>query len=155
MIFPFLCLCGYRPCLRQAAHLPRRFPFTGHAIHHVVAGYLHTSPIWEQLIWMASCSTIPIDVGKEMGSEVTLGNPFERLPRWTPKQTMGSSFGVLGQAISVMSAANELRSMEQADILVTVPLLKYTTLDYNKADAIIKAGYDAAASKPPYWLPFP
>jgi NTE family protein len=42
---------------------------------------------------------------------------------------------------------NELRSMEQADVLVTVPLQKYTTLDYNKADAIIKAGYDAAEAK--------
>ncbi len=88
---------------------------------------------------------LPIDVGKEMGSEVTLGIHLETAPM-DPKTNL-SSFGVLGQAISVMSAANELRSMEQADILVTVPLLKYTTLDYNKADAIIKAGYDAAASK--------
>ncbi len=54
---------------------------------------------------------------------------------------------MLGQSISVMSAVNELRSMEQADVLVTVPLQKYTTLDYNKADAIIKVGYDAAEAK--------
>ncbi len=46
-----------------------------------------------------------------------------------------------------MIAANELRSMEQADLLVTVPLQKYNALDYSAADAIIKAGYDAAASK--------
>ncbi len=32
-------------------------------------------------------------------------------------------------------------------MLVVVPLQKYTSLDYNKADAIIKLGYDAAASK--------
>jgi NTE family protein len=37
--------------------------------------------------------------------------------------------------------------MEQADILVTVPLQKYDALDYSAADAIIKAGYDAAAAK--------
>ena len=88
---------------------------------------------------------LPIDVGKEMGSEVTLGIHLETAPM-DPKTNL-SSFGVLGQAISVMSAVNVLRSMEQADILVTVPLLKYTTLDYDKADGIIKAGYDAAASK--------
>ncbi len=88
---------------------------------------------------------LPIDVGKEMGPEVTLGIHLETAPM-DPKTNL-SSFGVLGQAISVMSAVNELRSMEQADILVTVPLLKYTSLDYDKADAIIKAGYDAAASK--------
>ena len=58
-----------------------------------------------------------------------------------------SSFAVLGQSISVMIAANELRSMEQADLLVTVPLQKYNALDYGAAEAIIKAGYDAAASK--------
>jgi NTE family protein len=88
---------------------------------------------------------LPIDVGKEMGAEVTLGIHLETAPM-DPKTNL-SSFGVLGQAISVMSAVNELRSMEQADILVTVPLLKYTSLDYDKADAIIKAGYDAAAAK--------
>ncbi len=80
-----------------------------------------------------------------MGSELTLGIHLETAPL-DPKTNL-SSFGVLGQAISVMSSVNELRSMEMADILVTVPLQKYTTLDYNKADAIIKAGYDAAASK--------
>jgi NTE family protein len=88
---------------------------------------------------------LPIDVGKEMGADITLGIHLETASL-DPKTNL-SSFGVLGQSISVMSAVNELRSMEQADILVTVPLQKYTTLDYNKADAIIKAGYDAAASK--------
>jgi len=88
---------------------------------------------------------LPVDVGKEMGSELTLAIHLETAPM-DPKTNL-SSFGVLGQSISVMSAVNELHSMEQADILVTVPLLKYTSLDYNKADAIIKAGYDAIAAK--------
>jgi NTE family protein len=93
---------------------------------------------------------LPIDVGKEMGKEigadiVALGIHLETAPM-DPKTNL-SSFGVLGQSISVMSAVNEQRSMEQADILVTVPLLKYTALDYNKANAIIKAGYDATAAK--------
>jgi NTE family protein len=88
---------------------------------------------------------LPIDVGKEMGSEVTLGVHLETAPM--DPNTNLSSFGVLGQSISVMSAVNVTRSMEQADILVVVPLQKYTSLDYNKADAIIKLGYDAAAAK--------
>ncbi len=88
---------------------------------------------------------LPVDVGKEMGSELTLAIHLETAPM-DPKTNL-SSFGVLGQSISVMSAVNELHSMEQADILVTVPLLKYTSLDYNKADEIIKAGYDATAAK--------
>jgi NTE family protein len=88
---------------------------------------------------------LPIDVGKEMGSEVTLGVHLETAPL-DPNADL-SSFGVLGQAISVMSAVNVVHSMEMADILVVVPLQKYSTLDYNKADAIIKLGYDAAAAK--------
>jgi NTE family protein len=88
---------------------------------------------------------LPVDVGKQMGPEVTLAIHLETTPM--DPNTNLSSFGVLGQSISVMSAVNELRSMEQADILVTVPLQKYSSLDYNKADAIIKQGYDAAASK--------
>jgi NTE family protein len=90
-------------------------------------------------------NNIPIDVAKEMGANVVLGIHLETEPL-SPKATL-PSYGVLAQSISVMIAANELRSMEQADILVTVPLQKYTSLDYDKADAIIKAGYDAAASK--------
>jgi len=88
---------------------------------------------------------LPIDVAKEMGADVTLGIHLETAPM--DPNTNLSSFGVLGQSITVMSAVNALHSMEQADLLVTVPLQKYTTLDYNKADAIIKVGYDAAASK--------
>jgi NTE family protein len=90
-------------------------------------------------------NNLPIDVAKEMGADVTLGIHLETAP--LDPGTNLSSFGVLGQSISVMSSVNELRSMEQADILVTVPLQKYDALDYGKADAIIKAGYDAAGSK--------
>lgn len=90
-------------------------------------------------------NNIPIDVAKEMGADIVLGIHLETAPL-DPKAPL-SSFTVLGQSISVMIAANELRSMEQADLLVSVPLQKYDSLDYKDAEAIIKAGYDAAASK--------
>ena len=95
---------------------------------------------------MADCSTtFPIDVAKEMGADIVIGIHLETQPL-SPSAPL-SSFAVLGQSISVMIAANELRSMEQADVLVTVPLQKYNALDYGAAEAIIKAGYDAAAAK--------
>ena len=89
-------------------------------------------------------NNIPINVAKDMGAQYVLGihlqtaalNPNEQL----------SSFAVLGEAISVMIAANEDRSKPHADLLVIVPLQKYTAMDYNQADAIIKLGYDAAAA---------
>jgi NTE family protein len=88
---------------------------------------------------------LPVDVAKEMGADLTIAIHLETAP--LDPNTDLSSFGVLGQSISVMSNVNVVRSMELADVLVVVPLQKYTSLDYNKADAIIKLGYEAAASK--------
>ncbi len=90
-------------------------------------------------------NNIPIDVAKDLGADIIIGIHLETA-KVSPTASL-SSFAVLGQSISVMIAANELRSMEQADILVTVPLQKYNALDYSAADGIIKAGYEAAASK--------
>jgi NTE family protein len=88
---------------------------------------------------------IPIDVAKQMGADITLGIHLEEAGL-SPDASL-SSFAVLGRSISVMISANELRSMEDADILVSVPVQKYGALDFGKADEIIKAGYDAAAAK--------
>jgi NTE family protein len=88
---------------------------------------------------------IPVDVAKQMGAGVTLGVHLEEAP--LPADASLSSFAVLGRSISVMISANELRSMEDVDLLISVPLQKYGSLDFDKADEIIKAGYDAAAAK--------
>jgi NTE family protein len=88
---------------------------------------------------------LPVDVAKDMGAELTLAIHLQVAPL-QPKEYL-SAFGVLGESISTVIAANELRSMEMADIIVAVPLDKFTSMDYNKADDIIKAGYDAATAK--------
>src|ERR1700759_224144 len=80
-------------------------------------------------------NNIPIDVAKEMGSGIVIGIHLETQPL-SPTAPL-SSFAVLGESISVMIAANELRSMEQADLLVSVPLQKYDAVDYGVAAAII------------------
>ncbi len=88
---------------------------------------------------------IPVEVAKQMGADLTLAIHLEEAP--VPANANLSSFAVLGQSISVMISANELQSMEKADILVSVPVQKWSALSFNDADAIIKAGYDAAAAK--------
>jgi NTE family protein len=88
---------------------------------------------------------LPVDVAKQMGADITLAVYLETQPM-SPTESL-SSFGVLGKSISVMIAANEVHSMEMADALITVPLAKFNTMDYNQADALIKAGYNAAQSK--------
>ena len=88
---------------------------------------------------------LPVQVAKGMGADVVLG---VHLAEETLKPDANlSSFAVLGQSISVMISANELESMEMADVLLSVPVQKWGALSFNDADAIIKAGYDAAAAK--------
>src|SRR5215472_14031051 len=88
---------------------------------------------------------LPVDVAKDMGAEVTLAIHLETAPLKPDAQL--SLFGVLARSISTTIASNELRSMELADIVVAVPLDAFSSTDYNRADEIIKAGYDAAANK--------
>jgi len=95
---------------------------------------------------------IPVEVAKELGADLLLGVHLAEAPI-LPNAPL-SSFAVLGESISVMINANELRSMELADILISVPLQKYGALDFDKADEIIKIGYDAAAAKAKVLLPY-
>jgi len=88
---------------------------------------------------------LPVDVAKEMGANVTIAVHLEVKP--LEANSPLSSVGVLGQSLSVVVGANELRSMELADVLLRVPLEDYTGTDYKESAAIIKLGYEAAASK--------
>src|SRR5271163_3872883 len=88
---------------------------------------------------------LPVDVAKQMGADLTVAVYLETQPMASTENL--SSFGVLGKSISVMIAANEVHSMEAADVLITVPLAKFDTMDYNQANDLIKAGYEAAQSK--------
>lgn len=88
---------------------------------------------------------LPVQVAKNMGADIVLGIHLAEATL-SPDANL-SSFGVLGQSISVMISANELISMEKADILVSVPVQEWGALSFDDGDAIIKAGYDAAAAK--------
>jgi NTE family protein len=90
-------------------------------------------------------NNIPVDVAKDMGADLTLAIHLAEAPT-LPTGSL-SSFAVLGDSLSVMINANELKTMESADILVSVPVEKWGALSFDDADAIIKAGYDAAAAK--------
>jgi len=99
----------------------------------------------------ALLQNLPVEVAKQMGADLTLAIHLEEAP--VPPNANLSSFAVLGQSISVMISANELLSMEKADLLVSVPVQKWSALSFDDADAIIKAGYDAAAGKSKILLP--
>jgi len=89
-------------------------------------------------------NNFPVSVAKAMGAEYVLGVHLETAPL-NPESSL-SSFAVLGRSIDTVIAANERHAMEEADMVVTVNLQKYDTLDFNAAEEIIKAGYAAAAA---------
>jgi NTE family protein len=88
---------------------------------------------------------LPVDVAKSMGADLTLAVHLETA-KLSPDATL-SSFGVLGRSVSVVVAANELRGIEKADMLISVPLEGFDSLAYNRADELIKLGYEAAEKK--------
>lgn len=90
-------------------------------------------------------NNLPVDVARSMGADITIAVHLAVKPLKAAEPL--SSMGVLGQSLSVVIAANELRSMELADILIRVPLEDYTGMDYKKSAEIVKLGYEAAASK--------
>jgi NTE family protein len=88
---------------------------------------------------------LPVDVAREMGAELTIAVHLETKPLGANEPL--SSVGVLGKSVSVVIAANELRSMQNADVLISVPLAKFTATDYKESAEIIKLGYEAAERK--------
>jgi NTE family protein len=88
---------------------------------------------------------LPVDVAQQMGAQMIIAIHLETTPLGANEPL--SSVAVLGRSISVVVAANELRSMQQADILVSVPLGGYRSTDYAKGEEIIHLGYEAAAAK--------
>jgi NTE family protein len=90
-------------------------------------------------------NNLPVEVAKDMGADLTIAVYLQTAPL-DPEARL-SSLGVLRRSVSVAIAANELRSIEQTDILISVPLETYSLMGFNQADSIIKAGYDAAQAK--------
>ena len=88
---------------------------------------------------------LPVDVAQSMGADLTLAVHLETA-KLDPTATL-SSFGVLGRSVSVVVAANELRSIEKADMLISVPLEGFDSLEYNRSEEIIRMGYQAAQAK--------
>jgi NTE family protein len=85
---------------------------------------------------------LPVDVVRKMGADIVIAVHLEVKP-YNADQPL-SAFGVLGQSVSVVIAANELASMQRADVLVPVHSQEYTSVDYAAIDKLIRLGYEGA-----------
>jgi NTE family protein len=90
-------------------------------------------------------NNLPVEVVRRMGADIVIAVRLTPAS-FNPKDTQ-SMFSILGRSISVMIAANELRSMELADLTISVDLAGFTSSDYKAAEKIIAQGYGGAARK--------
>ena len=88
---------------------------------------------------------LPVDVARQMGADIVIAVHLTT-PPMDPKAVL-SSVGVLQRSASVTIAINELRSMEQADILLTADVARFDSTDYTLFDKIEAEGYKAAQAK--------
>ena len=88
---------------------------------------------------------LPVDVARAMGADIVIAVHLEVKPL-NPNQSL-SAFGVLGQSVSVVIAANELATMQKADVLIPVHTEAFTSTDYAAADKLIQLGYEGAQER--------
>ncbi|MGZ4788408.1 MAG: patatin-like phospholipase family protein [Terriglobales bacterium] len=87
---------------------------------------------------------IPVDVLRTMNPDVVIAVSLEIAPA-SPK-TLNSLTAVLRQVVNVVVIQNERRSLQNADLVIRVPLQDFQNTEYAKSDAIEALGYKAAES---------
>ena len=90
-------------------------------------------------------NNLPTDIVRQMGADVVIGVHLSVGPN-DPKK-LRTLFEVAGGSTGVMIDANVLRGMELADVLLTIDVSGFTTLDFSRSEQIIPKGYEAAQAK--------
>ena len=88
---------------------------------------------------------LPTEVVRQMGADVVIAIHLETPP--AKPEEIQSLFSVLGRSIDVVIRENELRGLSAADLIVSVNLREFTSMDYPKAETIINKGAAAAQAK--------
>src|SRR5437899_1927368 len=90
-------------------------------------------------------NNLPTDVVRQMGAETVIAVHLERGP--VEAKDIQSVLGVLDHSVNAVLKENELRSLEQADAVISVALTEYSTVDYTKSAQIMQRGYEAANAR--------
>ena len=88
---------------------------------------------------------MPTDVVRDMGADIVIGVHLQTSLAEADK--IQSLFSILGRSIDVVVAGNEIRGLANADLVVKAELQEFSSLEYDKADAIIQKGIEAATQK--------
>ncbi len=88
---------------------------------------------------------LPTDVVRNMGADIVIAVHLQISP--ASAKDIQSAFSVLGRSVELVIAETEIRGMEGADLIVKADVQKYTTMDYEKSDELVKIGYESAEQK--------
>lgn len=88
---------------------------------------------------------LPTDVVRKMGADVVIAVHLQISK--TSAEEIQSAFSILGRSVELVIAETELRGMEGADLVVRANVEGYSTMAYEKTEALVKIGYDAAEAK--------
>jgi NTE family protein len=88
---------------------------------------------------------LPTDVVRKMGADVVVAVHLQIAP--VAAKEIQSAFGILGRSVELVIAETEIRGMAGADLIVKANVEKFSTMDYEKTDELIAAGYAAAEAK--------
>ncbi len=90
----------------------------------------------------AAVNNLPVDVARSMGADIVIAvyldtGSFDR-------KSVDSLVGVAGRNVAIMVAANEIKNMKDANILLKADVSKFTSGDFEKSAEIIPKGFEVA-----------
>lgn len=88
---------------------------------------------------------LPVDVARRMGADIVIAVHLSKGP--TDPKKIGSLLDVMGQSISVMIGAAEMRTIALADVVLVAEVGKFNSTDYFRSEEIVGEGTKAAESK--------
>ena len=100
----------------------------------------------------ALVDNLPTDLVRDMHPDVVIAVHLQVSP--ASAKEIQSLFSVLSRSITVGTEATELRGMEAADLVVKVDVRDFDSLGFNKAEALIQKGMEAAEEKSKVLLPY-
>jgi NTE family protein len=90
----------------------------------------------------AAVNNLPVDVARGMGADIVIAVYLDTGP--FKKDTLESLVGVAGRNLQILIAANELKSMKDANILLKADVSKFTSGEFEKSAEIIPKGAEVA-----------
>jgi NTE family protein len=87
-------------------------------------------------------NNLPVSVAQKMGADIVIAVYLDTGP--FNKSSLNSLLGLAGRNVEIMVAANELKSLKDANILLKADVSKFTSSDFEKSAEIIPQGIKVA-----------